>query len=95
MPQRRDLKIPSTDRFFIFEKALSRFRRWAAPARDFDNLERVRQSLTNQVNLVTTLDAATGCCSLAVDLHMPSCHGGSRQASGLEKAAIKQPSINA
>jgi len=89
------LQISSPDRFFIFEKAFPRFRRWAAPAWDFDNLERVMQPVTNQVNLVTTGNATARRCSLAVDLHVPSSHGGSRQASGLEKAAKKQPPINA
>jgi len=89
------LKVPLTDCFLVFEIAFSCFCGRATPARYSGNVERIRQSLANQVNSVAALDATTRRCSLAVDPDMPSNYCGCRQASGLEKSTIKQPSINA
>jgi len=89
------LKVSLTDRFLVFAKAISCFSRRASPARYSHNVERIWQSLTNQVNSVAALDATARRCSVAIYLHMPSNHRSRGQASSLEKSAIEQPTINA
>jgi hypothetical protein len=95
LPQGRGLKFPLTDRFFVLEIAASCFRRRSAAIGNTNNLERVRQSFSNQINTVAALDATARRRSLTVDLHMPSNHRSRRETASLEKPAIEQPSIDA
>jgi hypothetical protein len=95
LPQGRGLKVPLTDRFLIFEIAVACLCCRTPTARYLDNGERVRQSLSNQVDPVSALDTTARRCSFTVDPHMPSDDRSCRQASSLEKTAKEQPSINA
>jgi hypothetical protein len=72
LSQSHGLNVPLPNRFLVFDKAFSRFRGRASSVRNFDNVERVRQSLTNKVDPISALDATTRRCPLAVDLYMPS-----------------------
>jgi hypothetical protein len=94
LSQGHRLIFPLTNRFLVFEITVSRLSCRAAPVRNTGHLKRIWQSLTNQVNLVSTFDTTAGCCALAVELHVPSRDRCCRQASGLEKSAIEKPAID-
>ena len=95
LPQGRRLLLPLPDRFLVFDIAFSRFCGRATPAWNVDDFERVRQSLANQVYLVSKFHASARRRSLAVNLHMAPDHRGGREAACLKESTAEQPSIDA
>ena len=93
--QRSDLKIAFAYRFLVFAIACSCFCGRAASRWQLQDFNRVEKSLANQVNSIAAFDATPRRCPLVIEFYMPPGHRSSRQGSGLEKAAVEQPSINA
>lgn len=95
LSQRSCLQLALTNRFLVFAIACFCFCSWAPSGWDLQDFKGVKKSLANQVNLISPFDATTRHCPDIVDFYMPPRHRSSCPASGLEKPAVIQPSIDA
>jgi hypothetical protein len=95
LAQRCDLRLPLTSDCFVFGVARLRFGSRAASRGNRNHLERVIETLANEIDAITDCDPFAGRRALAVQPHVPARHGSRSLAACLEEAAAVQPAIDA
>ena len=95
LSQHCQLLITFSNGLFVFAIAGPCFDRGSTPRGNTDDLERIRQSFTDQVDTVAALDLIARCRAFTIQLHMSAGYGRRCTAAGLEEAAVEQPAIDA
>jgi hypothetical protein len=93
--QGRHLLFATDDRVLILQKMLLCLGRWPATFWDFQDGQRIRHALFDEINSVARADAIARAGPLAVNLHMAADNRSACETACPKKSAKKQPPIDA